>query len=88
VPADSAPPAPSTAAARPPADAAPEGGSARLRAAAGSWEALLVGLLVVTAIVGQAISSEFLTTDSFSTGSLVNIRGYPSARAVSTTGAL
>ena len=70
MPADSAPPAPSTAAARPPADAAPEGGSARLRAVAGSWEALLVGLLVVTAIVGQAISSEFLTTDSFTTGSL------------------
>jgi rhamnose transport system permease protein len=69
--ADSAPPAPSTAAARPPAGAAPEGGSAaRLRSFAGSWEALLVGLLVITAIVGQAISSEFLTTDSFTTGSL------------------
>jgi rhamnose transport system permease protein len=40
------------------------------RAALGRWEALLVGLLVVTAIAGQAISPEFLTTDSFTTGSL------------------
>ena len=36
----------------------------------GRWETLLVGLLVVTAIAGQAISPEFLTTDSFTTGSL------------------
>jgi rhamnose transport system permease protein len=34
------------------------------------WEALILGLLVVTAIAGQAISSEFLTTDSFTTASL------------------
>ena len=42
----------------------------RLRAALGRWEALLVGLLVVTAVAGQGLSSEFLTTDSFTTGSL------------------
>jgi rhamnose transport system permease protein len=36
----------------------------------GRWETLLVGLLAVTAVVGQLISSEFLTTDSFTTGSL------------------
>ncbi len=36
----------------------------------GRWEMLLVGLLLVTAIAGQAISPEFLTTLSFTTGSL------------------
>jgi rhamnose transport system permease protein len=36
----------------------------------GRWEVLLVGLLAVTAIAGQAISPEFLTADSFTTGSL------------------
>jgi rhamnose transport system permease protein len=36
----------------------------------GRWEALLVGLLAATAVAGQLISSEFLTTDSFTTGSL------------------
>ena len=40
---------------------------ARLRAFAGRWEALLLALIVVTAIVGQSLSSEFLTTDSFTT---------------------
>ena len=40
------------------------------RALLGRWETLLVGLLVVTAIAGQAISPEFLTADSFTTGSL------------------
>jgi rhamnose transport system permease protein len=40
------------------------------RALLGRWETLLVGLLIVLAIAGQAISSEFLTTDSFTTGSL------------------
>jgi rhamnose transport system permease protein len=43
---------------------------ARLRAAAGSWEGLLVGLLLVLAVVGQGLSPQFLTTDSFTTGSL------------------
>jgi rhamnose transport system permease protein len=36
----------------------------------GRWETLLVGLLIVVAIAGQVISPEFLTTDSFTTGSL------------------
>ena len=40
------------------------------RAVFGRWETLLVGLLVVTAIAGQVISTEFLTADSFTTGSL------------------
>jgi rhamnose transport system permease protein len=40
------------------------------RALLGRWETLIVALIVVTAIAGQAISSEFLTADSFTTGSL------------------
>ncbi|MEA2324016.1 MAG: rhamnose transport system permease protein [Solirubrobacteraceae bacterium] len=52
-----------------PAAAAPSSPS-RLRSLAGSWEGLLVGLLVVLAFVGQGLSSQFLTTDSFTTGSL------------------
>ena len=44
--------------------------SSRLRAVLGRWEALLIGLLVLTAIFGQSLSSEFLTADSFTTGSL------------------
>ena len=45
--------------------------AARLaRALLGRWETLLVGLLIVLAIAGQIISPEFLTTDSFTTGSL------------------
>ena len=44
--------------------------AARLRVAAGRWEALLVGLLLVTVVAGQGISTEFLTADSFTTGSL------------------
>ena len=51
------------------APAAPEPGR-DWRAVLGRWETLLVGLLVVTAIAGQAISPEFLTADSFTTGSL------------------
>jgi hypothetical protein len=52
----------------PPADAprSREG----LRAIAGRWETLLVALFVVLLPVGQAISPEFLTSDSFTTGSL------------------
>jgi rhamnose transport system permease protein len=34
------------------------------------WETLLVGLLVVLAVVGTGISDQFLTGDSFTTGSL------------------
>ena len=36
----------------------------------GRWELLLAGLIVVTFIVGQALSSEFLTPLSFTTASL------------------
>jgi rhamnose transport system permease protein len=62
-----------TAQAAAPASPAAEGRptmSARLRAALGRWEALLLGLIVVMLVAGQAISSEFLTSDSFTTGSL------------------
>jgi len=53
-------------------DAAPAATAGRRdwRAVFGRWETLLVGLLVVTAIAGQVISTEFLTADSFTTGSL------------------
>jgi rhamnose transport system permease protein len=44
--------------------------AATLRTLTGRWEALLLGLIVVMLIVGQGLSSEFLTTDSFTTGSL------------------
>ena len=47
---------------------APDAG--RLRAALGRWEALLVGLLARAGLVGPGLSPEFLTTDSFTTGSL------------------
>jgi rhamnose transport system permease protein len=40
------------------------------RRALGRWETLLIALLAVLAVVGQLISPEFLTTDSFTTGSL------------------
>jgi rhamnose transport system permease protein len=40
------------------------------RSALGRWESLLVLLLIITAISGQLISPEFLTTLSFTTGSL------------------
>ena len=51
-------------------DAGGAAGGSRLRAIAGSWEGLLVALLLVTMVVGQGLSSEFLTADSFTTGSL------------------
>jgi rhamnose transport system permease protein len=54
--------------AAPPAATAPATPS--LRALAGRWETLLVALILVTCVVGQSLSSEFLTTDSFTTGSL------------------
>ena len=40
------------------------------RSLLGRWETLLLGLIVVVALAGQVISSEFLTADSFTTGSL------------------
>jgi rhamnose transport system permease protein len=70
VPAETAPTQAQTAVDAPPAAERPPSTGARLRTALGRWEALLVGLLVVLAVAGQAISSEFLTTDSFTTGSL------------------
>jgi rhamnose transport system permease protein len=54
----------------PPASEERSSGSTSLRALAGRWETLLIALILVTCVVGQAISSEFLTTDSFTTGSL------------------
>ena len=50
--------------------AAPAPTAQRLRALAGRWETLLVALVLITCVVGQGLSSEFLTTDSFTTGSL------------------
>ena len=41
-----------------------------MRARLGRWETLLVALFVVLLPIGQAISPEFLTSDSFTTGSL------------------
>ena len=66
MPADTATP-PSAAPA--PAAAGDRAGG-RARELLGRWETLLVGLLVVTAVVGAALSGEFLTADSFTTGSL------------------
>jgi rhamnose transport system permease protein len=64
--------APHTATAATPAPAGQPGDglASRARAAAGRWETLLVGLIFVTAVFGQSVSSEFLTADSFTTGSL------------------
>jgi rhamnose transport system permease protein len=78
VPADSAPPAAPQqerqATAADGAGATPgrprRGASISLRDVAGRWEALLVALLLVLLVAGQLISSEFLTADSFTTGSL------------------
>ena len=66
MPADTAAPSPSAAAPAPPAQ--PFAG--RARAAAGRWETLLLALIAATILVGVALSSEFLTADSFTTGSL------------------
>jgi len=41
-----------------------------VRAALARWETLLLGLIVVTFACGASLSSEFLTADSFTTGSL------------------
>jgi rhamnose transport system permease protein len=68
-----APPAPTGAPEPESAAAQPAGASAgpdRLRTIAGRWETLIVALLAITVIAGQAISPQFLTADSFTTGSL------------------
>jgi rhamnose transport system permease protein len=69
VPADTTATPPTTGAPARDAEQTANGG-ARLRAVLGRWEALLIGLLLLTAVFGQGISSEFLTADSFTTGSL------------------
>jgi rhamnose transport system permease protein len=68
VPADTAP-TQAAAAPAPGTDMGNERGS-RLRGVLGRWETLLIGLLVLTAIFGAILSGEFLTSDSFTTGSL------------------
>jgi rhamnose transport system permease protein len=59
-----------TETASPPTASAPVVAGRDWRSALARWEALLVGLLIVVAIGGQLISPEFLTADSFTTGSL------------------
>ncbi len=54
----------------PPVTRAPDTLGARLRGLAGRWEVLILGLLVITGIFGQYISSKFLTTASFTSGTL------------------
>ena len=66
--ADAATSEPSAAPSAAPAAGATPG--ARVRGVLGRWEALLIGLLVITFVVGQGLSTEFLTADSFTTGSL------------------
>ena len=68
--AETATPHPSTPAPEAPATGRREDVAAKLRSALGRWEVLLLGLIVVTMVVGQSLSPEFLTTDSFTTGSL------------------
>ena len=56
-----------------PAAAAPEEsrvGAGRAAGLLARWETLILGLIVVTCFAGQGISSQFLTADSFTTGSL------------------
>jgi rhamnose transport system permease protein len=67
VPADVTTPVPSAVADAPAPAPESRGG---LRAAAARWEALLVALFVLLLPIGQAISPQFLTSDSFTTGSL------------------
>ena len=65
---------PADTATSPPAAPAPAaaGGRAggRVRELLGRWESLLVGLLLATMVFGSALSPEFLTADSITTGSL------------------
>ena len=65
---------PADTATSPPAAPAPAaaGGRAggRVRELLGRWEGLLVGLLLATMVFGSALSPEFLTADSITTGSL------------------
>jgi rhamnose transport system permease protein len=66
-------PAESTTTPAPPATGGASAASGRegvLKTLAARWEALLVGLILVTMVVGPTLSSEFLSSDSFTTGSL------------------
>jgi rhamnose transport system permease protein len=62
--------APTQAPAAAPAAEQPAADGPRWRSALARWETLLVALILVLFVVGQGISSEFLTADSFTTGSL------------------
>ena len=67
--AETATPPPATAPA-PRASEGRDGIAARARSALGRWEGLLLGLIAVTLVAGSGLSGEFLSTDSFTTGSL------------------
>ena len=69
MPADALTSRPATDSPAPPASEA-RSASDVVRSLLGRWEALLVALILVLFVVGQSISSEFLTADSFTTGSL------------------
>lgn len=45
-------------------------GAARARELLGRWEVLVAALFLLTCVVGQSLSSQFLTADSFTTASL------------------
>ncbi len=68
--AETATPHPSTPAPEAPATGRRKDVAAKLRSGLGRWEVLLLGLIVVTMVVGHSLSRVFLTTDSFTTGSL------------------
>jgi rhamnose transport system permease protein len=70
VPADTASAQTTTAAPAGGRDGARPDAAARLRSVLGRWEALLLALILATFVFGQSVSSEFLTADSFTTGSL------------------
>jgi rhamnose transport system permease protein len=53
-----------------PSTPAPQRERFSVRAALARWESLLLGLIIVTFAWGASLSSEFLTADSFTSGSL------------------
>jgi rhamnose transport system permease protein len=59
-----------TAAPAPETGRSDQGLGGRVRSVLGRWEGLLLGLIVVMLIAGAGLSDEFLSTDSFTTGSL------------------
>jgi rhamnose transport system permease protein len=70
VPPVTTPPAPDAASPATDEPAARREPRRSVRGLAGRWETLLVALFLVLLPVGQAISPEYLTSDSFTTGSL------------------